>query len=396
MNNEKRQPLYIQIQQYIKEGILKRKYSTNEKLPTENELMEQFGVSRITVANALSELAKEGWIKRIPGRGTFVKNADLTTEDGRGEINSTGSKEKKSSEYNFIALVIPSLEDLFALRIVKGIQEAIEETNYRLTIVLTNNSKELEKHVLRDLIKKDVKGLIIFPADAQTYNEEILVLKINKFPFVLIDRNLPGVETHFVSSDSRLGAQLAVNHLWDFGHRNIVITSDSAQPTMSVSERIAGYMEALRKKGALIDPNLIITDFQVDYSRVDQEHLLYQQIKNRTSTAFIALNARLGLYIKSLVSHMGLRVPEDFSIVTFDEPINVHDHVDGSFTHIDQAEFELGRKSGEILLKVIKNPITYQDKYETILLTPKLVSKSSVTSPPNKVTENQRSTKQNV
>lgn len=57
-----RQPLYMQIQQYFKDMIAQEKLKENDRIPSEKELMEQFDVSRITVANALVQLAKEGWI----------------------------------------------------------------------------------------------------------------------------------------------------------------------------------------------------------------------------------------------------------------------------------------------------------------------------------------------
>lgn len=78
MQNE-RKPLYMQIQQHFKEMILQGKLRENDKIPSEKELMEQFDVSRITVANALMQLAKDGWIYRIPGRGSFVS-------EGIGEL----------------------------------------------------------------------------------------------------------------------------------------------------------------------------------------------------------------------------------------------------------------------------------------------------------------------
>ncbi|UUZ93671.1 GntR family transcriptional regulator [Paenibacillus sp. P25] len=67
-----RKALYIQIQEYFTGLIASGSLKENDKIPSEKELMEQFHVSRITVANALGELAKGGWIYRIPGRGNFV------------------------------------------------------------------------------------------------------------------------------------------------------------------------------------------------------------------------------------------------------------------------------------------------------------------------------------
>ncbi|GGE31882.1 LacI family transcriptional regulator [Pullulanibacillus camelliae] len=374
MNSDK--PLYVQIQDYLKKLIMEETLKTNDKIPTEKELMEQFDVSRITVANALSEMAKEGWIKRIPGRGSFVRERRTYQENDMAHMKD---QDRNPEAPQFVALIIPSIEDFFAIHIVKGIEEALKRTPYHLTILLSENSKEKEQAIIIQLIEKGVKGLIIFPADAQTYNEEILALKMSKFPFVLIDRRLPGVDTHFVSADSYLGAELAVNYLWELGHRHIAICSDSPLPTLTVSERISGYMEALRQKGTVINPGLILTDFTVDYSRFDEESPLYPFLMNREATAIITLNARLGLYIKALATIMNLRVPEELSILTFDDPIPMYDKIDG-FTHINQFEKEMGKRSMEVLLHVIENPQDYQGHYEKIVLEPELVVKHSTAS----------------
>ncbi|GGH77209.1 GntR family transcriptional regulator of arabinose operon [Pullulanibacillus pueri] len=374
MNNE-RQPLYVQVQEHLKQLIAERKLKPNEKIPTEKELMEQFNVSRITVANALAEMAKEGRIYRIPGRGSFVSEAQPNNET-TSDLEKHEETRTSTRSANLIGLVIPTLEDFFAIKIIQGIRKALEKQNYHLAIVITDNSKEKEEEVILQLIEKGAKGLIIFPVDAETYNEEILALKMNKFPFVLIDRYLPGVETHVVSSDSYLGSELAVNHLWNLGHRNIAICSDSPLPTMSVSDRISGYMEALRKREALINPSLILTEFNIDYSKIDEKDPLYRYLKNNIATAIITLNARLGLYIKSLALKMNLKVPDDLSIVTFDDPIPFYDDI-GGFTHVNQFETEMGRKSVEILLKVIENPEFYQNHYEKVMIKPELVVKNS-------------------
>ncbi|MFC4619745.1 GntR family transcriptional regulator [Camelliibacillus cellulosilyticus] len=375
--NIERQPLYVQIQEYLKQLIVEKKLKPNDKIPTEKELMEQFNVSRITVANALAEMAKEGWIYRIPGRGSFVSDVPVKQEDSQG----IEKKVVKGLPHaiNLIGLVIPSLEDFFAIRIIQGIREVLEAHHYHLAIVISGNSKDREEEIIVQLIEKGAKGLLIFPVDAETYNEEILALKMNKFPFVLIDRYLPGIDTHLVCSDSYKGAELAVNHLWDLGHRNIAICSDSPLPTMSVSDRITGYMEALRKKEVLINPSLILTEFKVDYGQFDEKSPLARYLKSNLATAMITLNARLGLYIKSLAFKIGLKVPDDLSIVTFDDPIPFYDEI-GGFTHINQHEKEMGKKSADILLEVIENPENYHGHYEKVVIKPDLVVKNSTKS----------------
>jgi GntR family transcriptional regulator of arabinose operon len=385
MSNE-RQPLYIQIQEHFKSLITTGKLVGENKIPSEKELMEEFNVSRITVANALTQLAKDGWIYRIPGRGSYVQGKAVPqpmqsqVQFENNESNYDAIVEEKVvpqvTNRQMIGFLIPSLEDYFALRLIQGINSIMDESQYYLAIVLTNHSKKREKEAIVELIQKGAAGLIIFPIDAETYNEEILALKIRKYPFVLIDRNLPGVETNVVSSDNFLGAQLAVTHLWDLGHRDIAIVTDSPLSTVTVEERIAGYMEALKQKSALINPALILTDFKVEYNGIDENHPLFRYIKNKLATAYITLNAKLGLHIAAVSQRLGLVVPDDLSILTFDDPSSGVDET-GVYTHIAQSEGEIGRRAAEVLVGLLGHTEEGAAQYSKIILQPKLVVRKS-------------------
>ncbi|MBU5445559.1 GntR family transcriptional regulator [Paenibacillus sp. MSJ-34] len=398
MHND-RQPLYMKIQEHFKDLILKGDLQANDKIPSEKELMEQFDVSRITVANALTDLAKEGWIYRIPGRGSFVSDeidkimsrhsirqeagpflqapaAALYTEGSDLHPDLTAASHSiPRVRKKMIGLIMPVLVDYFALRLIHGINRVIENSEYRLQIVQTYNSIEREKEAIIDLIEKDAAGLMIFPCDAETYNEEILALKLRGYPFVLIDRYFPGVETNIVRSDGLIGGKLAVDYLWSLGHRDIAICSDSPLPTITVEDRINGYMEALKQNKAMINPALILTDFTVDY-KVDPGHPLYRFIKSRMATAFITLNGRLGLHIFAICKQIGLRVPEDVSILTFDDPSPELDEF-GAFSHISQSEGAMGEEAAKILLNMLDRQTNENLRYKRIILQPELVKRNS-------------------
>jgi GntR family transcriptional regulator of arabinose operon len=385
MRQKSRMPLYMQIQEYYKNQISSKRLSKNDKLPAEREIMKKFNVSRITVANALAELAKEGWIYRIPGKGSFVQG--IAQETRKSVMESEGEETVRNKSFGFsaqklanrkmIGLIMPSVEDFFAIRLINGINEVLKQTDYSLMIMLTHNSKEIEQDVIREMLRIQTAGLLIFPADAETYNDEILELKFRDVPFVLIDRYLPGVETNYVHSDNVSGAKLAVSHLWDLGHREIAICSDAALPTVTVDDRIKGYMDALTERDAMINPSLILTNFRVDYENLDDADPLYRYMKKRSASAYITLNAKLGIHISRLAKHMRLNIPEDISILTFDDPSYGYDDF-GGFTHISQSEREIGKEAAKILVQQLDDrehnkPFSYKKKK----LTPKLVVKET-------------------
>ncbi len=369
--SQEREPLYIQIQNHFKQLISSRKLVEDDRIPTEKELIDQFQVSRITVANALADLANEGWIYRIPGRGSYVKGIpESYIQSTRGAVLS----EVRAGHAPKIGLIFPSIEDFFAIQMVRGIRSALKDSKYSLIVMFTYNSKELEKEAIREL-RPNVDGLIIFPVDAEVYNEEIIALKMQHYPFVLLDRHLPGVETNVVLSDPLQGSILAVEHLWNQGHRSIAICSDTPMPTVTVEERIQGYNEALKQQGALINPALILTDFSIQSAPYKDDYALYQCVKNRTATAFIALNCRLGVHIWSLARKAGLRVPEDVSIITFDNPSPMLEEF-STFTFIDQNEEQMGFEAASRLLRILENP-EGEPRYSKTVLQPELIVNST-------------------
>ncbi|WP_027094101.1 GntR family transcriptional regulator [Cohnella thermotolerans] len=388
-----RQPLYMQIQQYFKDLIAEGKLKENDKIPSEKELMEQFDVSRITVANALVQLAKDGWIYRIPGRGSFVSEGIermLAGQPPAGDAEPRQSAARpgasgyggwpgavSSSGLRTIGLLLPELVDHFALRLVQGINRVLEGENYQLHIIVTGNSIDREKEAIGHMIRSGADGLLIFPCDAETYNEEILSLKAAGYPFVLVDRYLPGIETNVVRSDGLVGGRMAVDYLWELGHRDIAICSDSILPTITVEDRINGYIEALKRRGAMINPALILTDFNVDYHKSDEDHPLYRFIKNRMATAYVTLNGRLGVHIASICRKLGLRVPQDVSILTFDDPASGLGE-EGEYSHISQSEGLMGEQAARILLDMLasgKEPGA--GGYSKIIMEPQLVVRRS-------------------
>jgi len=391
MNNE-RQPLYMQIQNYFKRRINSGQLQAGDQIPTERELMAAFSVSRITVANALAQLAKEGWIYRVPGKGSFVgkdvSSLGITQETDRGKEADNAEKpgyspargaEAAASSGKTIGFIVPSVNDFFALRLIRGINDVLRGTPYFLNIVLTNESKEREREAIAELIRMGAVGLIIFPVDAEAYNEEILALKVNRFPFVLIDRYLPGVETHFVCSDSRKGAELAVSRLWELGHRDIAVCSDSPLQTITVQDRIAGYMDALKQKGALINPALMLTEFSIGAHDVEQGgHMLHRYIGSRLATAYITLNSTLGSHIAAIAAKLNMSVPGDLSIVTFDDPSPGLDNR-ARFTHVAQSEEEIGKQATRILLDALNEG---PGEYRQVVLEPFLVE-GTTTGPPS-------------
>lgn len=380
MEQEARTPLYQTVQEYIRNQINKGELKPGDKIPTEHELKSLFNVSRMTISTAMIHLTKEGLIRRIPGRGTFVNGTfdQEEPEGGNGQAAAQADIAQplaKLEATRRIGLIMPNIDTMFAMRIVDSVQNALSKSGYSLMIGMTNNSKKQERDAIRSFIESGVEGQIIFPVDENTYNEEILSLKLRGYPFVLIDRYLPGVETHFVGSDNQAGVRLAVSHLWELGHREIAVCSGIDFPAVTIRDRLDGYMKELTARGALINPSLMLSDIDIQNIAFDSGHPLFRYIKARQATGYIALHSSVAMLIYRAANACGLRIPEDISVVSFDNPTSLQDEF-AYFTYVDQSEEEMGRKAAETIVDLVQAGAQRQDadagSYARTIITPTL------------------------
>lgn len=377
VRNNKRIPLYLQIREYITDQIQNKVWLAGDRLPSENDLVTQFKVSRITVKNALSKLIEEGVIFRIQGKGSFV------SPDVSGEPMIYEFKHGKNTKHQLVAFLIPRLSNTFTARLLDSIETELALNGYRVIFCKTHDSQELEKQILREMIQLDVKGIIIFPVEGESYSEEILRMNLNHFPFVVVDRYFRGIETNSVCTDNFEGARMATDMLISLGHRQIGFISNRFAGTTSIEDRLAGYERALADCGIAIEHRLRIVEFEaeqvntiLDEGIPDEQTVLEIQdfiSRNPDMTAIFALNPAFGLTTIKAIMGLNLRVPEDISVIFFDNyEMSTLSTIPP--TYVGQEEREIGKEAVRLLVSVINDP--RQDRRK-ILLPPRLIVRGS-------------------
>jgi len=346
-------PLYVKIREYIKNQIDSGSLKPGDQVPTEAELMDKFQVSRVTITTAIKHLVEEGLVYRIAGKGTFVEAYSADTPRPVSPALTS-----MPIQMNAIGFIMYPARDLFMYRLLLGIEEACRDQGYAL-MVRSSLSQKDEIQAIKELVAAGVKGLIIYPLDGEAYNEAILELKANHFPFVLVDRYLPGIKTNSVYSDNYGGAMQATEHLIALGHRNIGVVSSPKSKTSSAEERFQGYLEAIRLAKIQVQPHHWLTRIDDESPFHDEitaiEHIEEWLSENRDITAIFAVQSQDAIYISKVAAKLNIRVPEDLSIMTFDNPgISVLNNA--YFTHMQQNLELMGNRSVELLIKGIQNP----------------------------------------
>ena len=241
-------PLYKQIQNDIKQKIMSGELRPNDRVPSEQELMDQYRVSKITVKNALIGLADEGIVVRIQGKGTFVSESSRLQE-------AITLANRQMHPGNLIGFIVPAMTTRVEQKLLRHVEYFVRTAGYRLLVKITRESSAEEASAIQDLIDAGVSGMIIFPTEDEKYSDSLLRLSLDHFPFVFIDRYLRNIGTYCVCSDNVGGAAKAVSHLLGQGHRRIALISPENTNT-AIEDRTLGYEQAYLEHNLLLDKKL--------------------------------------------------------------------------------------------------------------------------------------------
>ncbi|MCY9666053.1 GntR family transcriptional regulator [Paenibacillus alginolyticus] len=344
-------PIYERIFETLREEIIQRKYNVGDRVPSEKELADEYNVSRITSKKALEMLAEERLIVRKPGRGSFVMEG--------GGIPAEGPSTGERTKHTLIGLVITDFGNTFGTEMIYGMERASAENDSFLVLRRSFGVPENEVKAIRSFLELGVDGIIVFPAQGEFYNDELLKLVIQQFPLVLVDRHLKGVAAASISTDNIAAARTGADYLLDLGHKQICLLTPPPMDTTAIEDRIEGFVRAHAERGVMVDRSLWLDEItstlpnSFHSPNIDKDiDMIKEHLRsNPQITALFAIEYNIALLAKAAVEQMGLQIPADISIICFDSPPTTL----GSgyrFTHLIQAEDEIGKLAVENVLKL--------------------------------------------
>lgn len=256
----------------------------------------------------------------------------------------------KSRRARSIGILIPELNSIFNGTIMSEVGHFLRRQGYGVLVCDCHADPQLEAEALEFLLDRQVDGLIIAPL-----NREYGFLQMvtdRKMPVVVVDRLLDDFKADTVVLDNWKAGSIAAEELIAAGHRDIgVITGEKW--LYSMKERKWGFWRTLQRHGiAPQSDNFIHTSFTVEDGR--QAALQLLQKKNRP-TALFATNDLLTLGMVVAVQQLGLRVPEDVSLIGFDN-LMIAQVLGKTLTMITQPYQELGEQAARFLLDLIERP----------------------------------------
>ncbi|GJM78424.1 GntR family transcriptional regulator [Paenibacillus sp. HMSSN-139] len=323
------EPKYETVKQALLQQIQAGKLQPGDKLPHEEDLMKQFKVSGITIRKALTELADEGVITRIKRKGSFVNGAQPADHSS-----------------HLIAFIL-SAEDNFDvsyMKIIKGAQQAAAEFNYSLIVEWSNENLAVEQASIQKMLDRKVDGFLIYPFDPVRSKDNYQLIEQNNIPYLLVDRYNVDHPSYFSGCDNYDGAILATRELIRLKHTKIKFASYHFF-LHSEQERFAGYCSAMRQAGLTVTDEDLLT--RIDYDG------LADSILKREVTALFCSNDKIAIEIIGQLTTRGLKIPQDVSIIGFDD----WDHSSNlsiGLSTVRQNFEEIGRNAANLLNQVIR------------------------------------------
>ena len=314
------------------------------KKTTLKDVAELARVSTATVSLILND---------AEGNGPFSEETRRAVLDAARMLNYTPNlfaKGLRNRRTYTLGLILSDISSIFYAELAKSIEVQANRNGYYVIFCSSDESPEKERREIQLLKERRVDGLII--SSTQQNAEEILQLKQEDYPFVLIDRYYPQIKTDYVVSDSRGGAFDAVEHLIQQGHTRIgcIISSPHLK---TVQLRLAGYKAALRKHDIIVR-NAFIKAAPVPDPKHDIETALKELLYPPNSvTAVFTVAYPLTLNALTALKRMNLRIPYDLSMVSFDDG-DVCNFM--SISAIRQPISAMGARAVDLLLQQIENP----------------------------------------
>ncbi len=335
-------------------------------MPTIRDVAKRAGVASMTVSRVIND---SGYVS--DATRAKVEAAILELD----YVPNMLGPSLRFNQTNTLALVLTDITNPFWTTVARGVEDAANEVAYSVILCNTDESLEKQTQYVEMLLKRRIDGILFVPADDSP--EAVELIRGQNVNVVVLDREIPGVEDlDIVRGDSLGGAYDLALHLVELGHKEIAILTGPQRISTSV-ERVAGFRRAMQEMG--LDHNLD----NVYWGAFNQSSgfaIATEALASRPRpTALLAVNNFIAHGAIQAVHSAGLSVPEDISIVSFDDiPENINPTP--FLTAAVQAAYDMGFQATKLLLARLadEGPQVSQN----IILPTRIIVRSSTAPPP--------------
>jgi DNA-binding LacI/PurR family transcriptional regulator len=270
-----------------------------------------------------------------------------------------------------IGLLVPNIANPYFGEVARNIEDWAQKQGFGVVICSTDRSEEKTEHYLSLLSRKRVDGFIIASYIKLSLVEELLK---EKTPLVLFSIDLPSLAVSTVSIDDYRGGFQSTSHLLSLGHKKIGVIAEDLSRS---SYRVQGYKDAIKGAGIKFTESVVIhTEATIENGAKAAEQLFH--IPSDRPTAIMACNDILAIGAMRQAQSLGIKVPEELSIIGFDNTI-LAEIASPPLTSIAQPIKEMTRQAIMLLLEQMDNEAAPKQR---VLMLPQMIMRHSTTSAP--------------
>lgn len=265
----------------------------------------------------------------------------------------------RGGKTQLVIVVVPSLSPFF-LEIIRGVEEAARDVDYSVLIGHTGRTLDREMHLLNEAIAGRADGVIM----VTSVNLQALSDRLRQTPAVVALDVSSDTELPMVRVDHLAGACAATRYLLDLGHRRIAHIAGPRTSGMTL-HRIEGYCQAMADGGVPIDAHSVVDgDFTMESGELAAMTLLTGAA---APTAIFAANDQMAIGAARAAARLGLRIPDDLSIIGFDDE-RIASLYDPPMSTVRIPTFDIGRQAMVQLLRLLDDqPVEMDTVYDTEL-----------------------------
>ncbi|MEI7024394.1 LacI family DNA-binding transcriptional regulator [Paenibacillus sp. y28] len=332
------------------------------------DIARQAGVSAMTVSRVINNTGRISDSTRRRVKAVM---------DELGYIPNSAARSLVVQETKILSLLITDITNPFYTTLARGAEDAAKRSGYRLLFSNSDEDLNKEREYIDMVLQARVDGVVLAPSGDASL-EHLHKLRQHRIPFVLLDREVPGAESDMVLGDSREGARKLVEYLISLGHHRIAFVNGLSS-TSTARHRKQGYADAL-KLGDL--PYMDDLYMEIGYRRLDEqtalaaaERLLSGPVR---PTAIFAANNFLALALIRALNRLGVAVPEQMSVVCFDD-LDPAALIDPFLTVAAQPAYQFGELGIQLLLDRIagEGPDQSAAPWKKIILPCEIIARRS-------------------
>lgn len=331
------------------------------KKETLEDLSKKTGYSKTTISRVLNGKGKEFRINDDTCEQIIAAARDLNYRP------NLVAQFLRKAEGHTLGVAVPYLSNPFFAQLVSTITIEAKKNNYSVMLFDTQEDANIERKCISAMVDYDVNGIIIAPC-AET--PDLLEIISKNIPVILIDRYFRNSFLPYISTNNFKGAYDATMTLLNAGHRNILCIK-GPETAVTTQEREKGCRKALVDFGKPVKLQMLGNEFSIQNGYTETKVALNSP---NVPTAIFTMSTNILLGTIKALHEQNLRIPDDISVVSFDDGIFL-DYMNPPITRVAQPVENMALAAVKMIINCIREGKQLQSR---IFMAPTLISKESV------------------